>query len=281
MTKVISPYYTKLGIISILPYTICIFGAISNFFLIIAFIKDPLKCFRNLGTYFIANLAVSDFLACFVSLFTCCVPTHWLLAFDLALPVTSIVSFLTIASISLDRFLMVAYPLKHRVMMKGKPVNIWLSFIWIAGFIYPMKECIPHMKTSLHAFIVNIVAGVIIALSCVIYGFTYHKLQKQSKNVALENLPNRQQQMRFIKEKQFLRTITLIACISFVCSIPTTTVYQYTVFKYGMVSRTLTGIVYGFFYFNFAVNPLVYVLRFPNYRKSFYQLYCCKAMTRN
>jgi hypothetical protein len=47
-----------------LLYVICAFGAISQVFLIVAFIKDPLKCFRNPATYLIVTLAVSDFLAC-------------------------------------------------------------------------------------------------------------------------------------------------------------------------------------------------------------------------
>ena len=37
-----------------------IFGAVSNVLLLVAFIKDPLKCFRNPGTYLVMNLSVSD-----------------------------------------------------------------------------------------------------------------------------------------------------------------------------------------------------------------------------
>ena len=41
-----------------------ILGVVSNVLLLVAFIKDPLKCFRNSGTYLMMNLSVSDCLMC-------------------------------------------------------------------------------------------------------------------------------------------------------------------------------------------------------------------------
>ena len=41
-----------------------ILGGVSNVLLLVAFIRDPLKCFRNSGTYLVMNLSVSDCLAC-------------------------------------------------------------------------------------------------------------------------------------------------------------------------------------------------------------------------
>ena len=50
---------------NIIPLMIVvIMGAASNVLLLVAFIKDPLKCFRNSGTYLVMNLSVSDCLAC-------------------------------------------------------------------------------------------------------------------------------------------------------------------------------------------------------------------------
>ncbi|XP_028415760.1 uncharacterized protein LOC114539332 [Dendronephthya gigantea] len=47
-------------------YIIGLYGVVSHVLLLIAFIKDPLKCFKNSATYLVANLAVSDLL---ISLF--------------------------------------------------------------------------------------------------------------------------------------------------------------------------------------------------------------------
>ena len=39
---------------------ISVFGITSNILLLIAFLKDPLKCFRNSGTYLVMNLSIAD-----------------------------------------------------------------------------------------------------------------------------------------------------------------------------------------------------------------------------
>ncbi len=44
-----------------------------------------------------------------------------------------IVSLVSLTSISIDRFLMVAYPIKHRILMKGKVIVLCLAVIWIFG----------------------------------------------------------------------------------------------------------------------------------------------------
>ena len=53
------------------------------------------------------------------------------------------------------------------------------------------------------------------------YSSTYYKLKKQSTNIALQNsIESRAEEIRILKEKRFLKTIVTIACIAFVCSVP-------------------------------------------------------------
>ena len=104
-----------------------ILGVVSNVLLLVAFIKDPLKCFRNSGTYLIMNLSVPDCLMCLL----------WLLSNKAGRISSNLillfffhwigdVSFISIASISIDRFLMVASPIKHRILMNGKVMVLWI-----------------------------------------------------------------------------------------------------------------------------------------------------------
>ncbi len=44
--------------------TISVLGVALNILLLVAFFKDPLKCFRNSGAYLVMNLVVSDCLTC-------------------------------------------------------------------------------------------------------------------------------------------------------------------------------------------------------------------------
>ena len=285
MTANHPPNGFELGYISILPNFICILGVISHVLLIIAFVKDPLKCFKNSGTYLVGNLAVSDLLTCLIGpVFQYCTPTEWYWTIQPVLFAPTAVSVLTISSISLDRFLMVVYPMKHRVFMKGKVIIVWSACIWLISFIYPTKAFLLSTSSDTDQITIHFGVVVVIIFAGLMYGFTYYKLKNQSRNFALENVSNRQQQARVMKEKRFLRTIILIACIAVVCVVPSTIFYSYAVvqklFIDGLAARILNGICGAMFYINFAVNPMVYVLRLPNYRKTFYLLYWCKPTAR-
>ncbi len=117
--------------------TICILGVVANGLLLVAFFKDPLKCFRNSATYFVTNLSISDCLTCLFALFfdiTASYMTEENREIISFLVVSfAIVSLVSLISISIDRFLMVAYPIKHRILMKGKVIVLCLAVIWIFG----------------------------------------------------------------------------------------------------------------------------------------------------
>ena len=159
-------------------------------------------------------------------------------------------------------------------------MTVWSVCIWLFGFIVQFTTFLFSPKEITALITVTIFVELVIVIAGIIYGITYYKLKKQSNNLALENVSNQQRQARNTKEKRFLKTIIIIACIEFACVVPTSIFYHLAVleklFVNGMVARIVNGISTGLYYLNFAVNPLVYVLRLPNYRKTFYILYCCK-----
>ena len=117
--------------------TISSIGIVANLMLLFAFIKDPLKCFRNSATYLVGNLAFSDFL------FNAANIAHLdqkakpeVLQFLKFL--SFYLSMLTIASIALDRYLMITYPFKHRIFMSGNKMAVWIAFVWILSSIHPI-----------------------------------------------------------------------------------------------------------------------------------------------
>jgi hypothetical protein len=202
---------------------ICLLGVISNLLLLNAFSKDPLKCFGNSGSYLVINLTVSDVFTCVVAPFYLSVKVEsWRIVLKSFVFYFFTVSTGTIVSISIDRYLMVAYPLKHRTLLKGKVIAVWVAVLWIVCTGNPTKRLI--FGTEVYDEIV-ILLFVIIAIifSCVMYSSTYFKLKKQSKNLALQNASvpgSLAQAKRILKEKKFLKTIILIACIAFLCFVP-------------------------------------------------------------
>jgi hypothetical protein len=255
-------------------------GATSNVLLLIAFNKDPLKCFINSGTYLVMNLSVSDLLTClFVPFFRDIVITGLDSVFDLLYLSFESASLISIASISIDRFLIVAHPLKHRYLIKERKVMVlWLSGIWLGSSTLPILRLFYGDKRK-DTLPINCSGVIVIILSAVMYAATYSKLKKHSKNIALQNsTESRAQEIRILKKKQFLKTIILIAFIAFVCIVPSMTYFQLhdslRFSKDNLVHVILAEMTSLIFYTNFAVNPLIYILRLRNYRKTFHLIYC-------
>ena len=121
------------------------FGAVLNFFLIIAHNKDPIKTFKTLSSTFIFNIAIVDIFVC----------VFWSIEiiFNLTSPgyrvnqkAVEVLFYVLIASIgispvlyfslSIKRFCGVAFPPWHRVHITTRIFRKWLSVIWIADNIY-------------------------------------------------------------------------------------------------------------------------------------------------
>ena len=164
-------------------------------------------------------------------------------------------SFISIASISIDRFL-VASPIKHRILMNGKVMVFWIAANWIVNCVVPL---------SLNASDVDMMdvnQGLstcsVIILSSVMYSSTYYKLKKQSRNTALQNSNEcRAQEIQILKEKRFLKTIIIIACIAFVCTIPFFVLYLLTlsfIVDDSPTFKIFFAVCTFIFHINFAVN---------------------------
>ena len=272
----------QIMVFSIPAVIISLPGAILNILLLIVFLKDPLKCFRNSATYLVANLTTSDRATCSFflllqlvlhlfgqnTIFNCFM--YWLVT-------TSCVS---IASISIDRFLMVAYPIKHRILIKGIFMIVWLAAIWIVSFlpsVFFYYDDDDKIYGHMFLYTFNII---VVMVSAVMYSLTYYKFKKQSKNISLQNSSEgHAQEIRIKKEKRFLYTIVIISCIAFFSLVPT---MAYFISFWILSLRTrltfvLLIIALSIYYVNFAINPLIYILRLPNYRKTFSLLYCWRA----
>ena len=264
---------------------VCFLGMASNVLLLFAFIKDPLKCFRNSGTYFVMNLSVSDCLSCSIGPFYLTkkygIPTT---TSDFIVEFVSFwfggVSFISIMSISIDRFLLVAYPIKHRILIKSKLIIMWLAAIWIVtcllSILITLRDYIPVNGRNI-GYIFSVI---IIIVSVVMYSLTYCKLKKQSRNiVVVSSNEGRAQEIRILKEKRFLKTVIIIALVAFSCVLPSIMIFYLNYdssspVKLNVISKVIGTVSLLIIYINYAVNPLIYILRLPNYRKTFCLLYC-------
>ena len=150
--------------------------------LLIAFIKDPLKCFRNSATYLVGNLAFSDMLYSLTIMTMISYSSNSKIVQCLQF-FSFYSSMLTIFSIALDRFLMITYPFKHRILMSGKRMGIWIVFIWFLSAIHPVKKI--FMFNGVDASVKSGIGMTLIILTGVLYGKTYFGLKKQNKSMVV------------------------------------------------------------------------------------------------
>ena len=260
-------------------FIICFIGVVLHSLLLIAFFKDPLKCFKNSGTILVINLAISDLLTCFIAPFYLCVKvTRWSMVLYLLTYTVANGSIVTLGSISIDRFLLVAYPIKHRYLIRGKVIAIWVACLWFVNILYPTKQVIfgPQKHDQLG---LNIFGVIITTFSVAMYIVTYFKLKKQARNIQVlrTSIESRAENMRVLKEKQFLRAIIIIAFIAFICIIPHTVVGTIKIYINTGATQILYIVSSCLIYLNYSVNPVIYILFLPNYRKTFRVLYYIRS----
>ena len=256
-------------------YAVCIAGAISQMVLLICLIKNPLKCFRNSSTYLVANLAVCDLAVVLEMIF------GMFNSLDLYVRSLSHTSFyasiLTILSIAVDRYVMVAYPFKHRLLMSGKKAGIWIVFIWIASVASPLCHILTGTFNGISEFKYGLLATVIV-LTAFLYVLTFVSLQRQAKSLANKEEKMHAHRIRAANEERFLKTVIIVAVIAVVSLTPATVYGQ--VEQPGldaeMESNALYCVLMTLLTLNFAINPVIYFLRLKNYRKTLFIVFRCR-----
>jgi hypothetical protein len=236
-------------------------GIVSHLLLFICLVKDPLQCFRNSATYLIANLALSDFITCVLSLITLCyadVVPHVFSAMKTAM----LASLLSIFSIAIDRYVLTVHPFKHRVFLNGRRIALWIVLIWLLSFSLLAKSLAFGGNKNYDLIVLDWVFIVISLVTGFIYVLTYFSLKKQGRNISEGN----RSQSRAFQEK-FLKTIMIVAFIQVFTLAPSSV--------YGLIRGWSGGfsiagyLVFAMYFLNFSINPFVYIWRLRNYRQTF------------
>ena len=252
-----------------LYFTLCT-GILSHLLLLICLIKDPLKCFRNSATYFIMNLALSDFLVCTVGLLR--------IIFDEKISTVVCISdtamlgsMFSIFSIAIDRYMLTVHPFKHRALLNGRRIAIWIVSMWVPSF-YPLVEILvfgPDRKMD--RLIYDTVFMIFSSATFFIYILTYFTLKTREREISQQQSQSRNR----ILQQAFLKTIMIVAFVQFLTLVPAcihAMVNSWSFIEFSIVDY----IVYELYFLNFALNPFLYVWRLKNYRETFRLLFCGK-----
>ena len=243
-------------------------GVVSHLLLFICLLKDPLKCFRNSATYLIANLALSDFITCSAGLL---IRMTWKISITIfyVWNTAMLVSLLSIFSIAIDRYVLTVHPFKHRVLLNGRRIAIWILSLWLLSSWLLVKD-LTFGTSQIDTQIYDTIFIVISLVTGLIYVLTYLSLRKQRQNISEQN----RSRNRALQE-QFLKTIIIVAFIQILTMVPLsifTLVHGWSK-SFGSVLKL---VVYPMYVLNFAINPFLYIWRLRNYRQTFRLVFCTK-----
>ena len=250
-------------------YTVCITGAMSQVVLLVCLIKDP----RNSSTYLVANLAVADLAVVLEMIFG---------AFNSLPPVRSAshislyASILTILSIAIDRYVMVVHPFKHRFVMSGKKVVIWIVLLWIASVVSPLCHVLTGSLYKIRRFKYGLLATIIV-LTALLYAMTCVALRKQAKRLANAE-EKHAHKTRIANEERFFKTVIIVAVVAVVCLTPATVYAQVKMLAVDseIKNNVLYCILMTMLCVNFSINPWIYFFRLKNYRKTLFIVFSCQ-----
>lgn len=164
---------------------------------------------------------------------------------------------------------------------------LWLVCMWVLFAVYLIKLLLAEEQDHddyLSANYSGLLITILTAFSC---GLTYSHLKKQSLNNIRPQ--NRAQEIRTSQELQFLSTTIIISSIVIICfcffaffdTTSSILTFRGISKNNGPLAVKITSHVLDLlFYQNFAVNPIIYVLRLPNYRKTFSKLYSKRVNSR-
>ena len=253
-----------------LPIYFTLFSGISShLLLLICLVKDPLKCFRNSATYLIANLAFSHLISCVFGLIQILdVSEEMRNVVSYILSTVMFASLLSIFSIAIDRYMLTVHPFKHRVLLNGRRIAIWIVSIWLLSLCLLVKYLVfgvNQMDNKMYEAIFIIIAVV----TSLIYVSIYFSLRKQRRDIPQEN----RSRSRTLQE-EFVKTIMIVAFIQIFTLVPTS-VYA-LIFDWSDDPSVVNFIFLEMYFINFAINPFLYIWRLKNYRKTFHLILCRK-----
>ena len=280
--------------ISVVEWLLVTFAIIGNIFVIIAHLKDPLKLFKTSSAQFILNIAVVDL----ISITSTAIMLIYKLRFGKTIPYSKRLVFFPVSLsfpsffvLAVERFCSVVFPLWHRAKVSISSCRKCLLALWLFHATYELinffvieysadGDFTPGYIRLVYVLFFFISTQALYLASCL-------SLKKQNRQIIArqendsftQNNPatTRDIKIRLLNERQFLVTIAIICSILALTVLPCLIYYKIIQLLFPeIVDEKVTGrLLILLLRFNFAVNPLIYLWRLRNYRKTLKTLCCC------
>ena len=177
-------------------------------------------------------------------------------------------SILSAALISGDRLYAIHWPLKHRIL-STREYYIAISISWAVAFvvsaILSLLSFFVSIKAFLHFWLPYTLALMFIMFSC---NFSIWRKFRHGRTILM-------QQNRASQNQRLVKTLLLISILALLSWIPL--IIMNTLFVFNCSINW--SVYYGASFLNFSnslVNPIVYALRIPVFKRTLGSVCCCR-----
>lgn len=179
-------------------------------------------------------------------------------------------SIFTLAVISLERFYAIYFPFRHR-MLRFKSYMAGIAIPWVASFLIVSLFVLSYIKRYIakKVYIYGAFLGVFIALVTIVTSYVCIGLKIR------ENNPSAHNQSRMVRERKLAVTLLIVTLAALLTWFP---VQYLTIIFYFCRTCTVPNFnlllfIMSFLRFcNSGINVFIYIVRIPDFRKSFLAL---------
>ena len=272
---------SSIFIIIVSPMTI-----VANSLLLVTFLVDPLKIFRNPTSYFLIGLAIVDLLTaliqepiyatCFMLMYfqhpswTKCKSWMKFTAYFSAFPIS--ISASIVFAFTLTQYIVVASPLRYGRMITKKKALLSVVAIYLYHTFFC---CLPLMgvpQETKHAIDLFFHRYTVVLVTIVVYIILHYTMKKKmTAGRSLQSEEGRHIQV----QRSFVRINVVLLIIMIMFFVPSVLLMTIRFFlddiftaRYGIRVLVVNLMTDNLLYLKFLFDPIVYAWRMSKYRKS-------------
>ena len=200
--------------------------------------------------------------------------------------IATAVSTVTIAAMSLDRFIAVSSPLRYRARVTKANVKVFLVVCWVYALLFSCLG-LGVSRTVFTLLYCHLHVSFPLIILPVVYWKTYRALRSHNNRVG--SLADGRQTMDFVhrnRERKMISAFLLVLVLFYVTFLPHFIALNMMVFEPSFLkleSFTFFHIASNkFVLLNSSLNPFIYAWRIPKYKRAFKAVFCgCGSRNRS